>query len=293
MKIRKRFFLIGQYLAPHYLISKIFGYFANSQNPIIRNWMISRFIRKYNVNLIEAKIEDPKNYKSFNAFFTRALKAKARIIDDDPNCVTCPADGIISQFGKIDCGYIFEAKGHKYNITELLGGNLERSKPFFGGDFFTIYIAPENYHRIHMPVSGILKEMVYIPGQLFSVNPFTAQYVPNLFARNKRIVCLFRTEFGLMAIILIGAMLVSSIETVWAGTVIPPRDIIHSTHYDISNSDSKIQLKKGEEMGRFQLGSTVIVLFEPNKIYWKKNYSISDPVYMGKTLAVLTDLTNF
>lgn len=285
MLIKDKLFLASQYLAPHHLVSRLFGYASDSQAPALKNWMISRFIRRYGVDLREAQIEDPMAYESFNAFFTRALKDDARPMDDDPSCVVCPADGAISQLGAVDHGRIFQAKGHSYSVTELLGGSVERAEPFLGGDFATIYLSPKDYHRVHMPVSGTLREMVHIPGRLFSVNPLTARNVPNLFARNERVACLFDTEYGPMVVVLVGAMIVASIETVWAGLVAPQKRVIRATRYD-AQAYPPIHLEKGAEMGRFKLGSTVIVLFGSNKIRWTDTPSVRGPVRMGEALAL-------
>lgn len=285
MLIKDKLFLASQYLAPHRLVSRLFGYASDSRLPALKNWMISRFVRRYGVDMREAQIEDPLAYESFNAFFTRALKDDARPMDEDPACVICPADGAISQLGAIDHGRIFQAKGHGYSVTELLGGSVERAEPFLGGDFATIYLSPKDYHRVHMPVSGTLREMVHIPGKLFSVNPLTARKVPNLFARNERVACLFDTEYGPMAVVLVGAMIVASIETVWAGLVTPSKRVIRSTRYD-AQAYTPIHLEKGAEMGRFKLGSTAIVLFGADKIRWTDTPAVRGPVRMGEALAL-------
>lgn len=197
----------------------------------------------------------------------------------------CPADGAISQMGAIEHGRIFQAKGHSYGLADLLGGDAERAAPFQGGEFATIYLSPRDYHRVHMPVAGTLREMVHVPGRLFSVNPLTARNVPRLFARNERVVCIFDTEHGPMALVLVGAMIVASIETVWAGMVTPHKRGVKATRYD-ADARAPIHLDKGAEMGRFKLGSTAIVLFGPDKIRWSDTPSVRGPVRMGELLAL-------
>lgn len=285
MTIKDQVFLASQYLAPHHLVSRFFGYASDCREPAVKNWMISRFVRKYRVDMREAVQEDPLAFDCFNDFFTRALKDDARPLDDQPGSVLCPADGAISQMGPIAQGRIFQAKGHSYGLVDLLGGDTERAAPFQGGEFATIYLSPKDYHRVHMPVAGTLREMVHVPGRLFSVNPLTARNVPRLFARNERVVCLFDTEHGPMAVILVGAMIVASIETVWAGLVTPYKRRVKSVRYD-DVARAPIHLEKGAEMGRFKLGSTAIVLFGPNKIRWADTPSVLGPVRMGELLAL-------
>ncbi|WP_313695574.1 archaetidylserine decarboxylase [Achromobacter mucicolens] len=285
MPIKDQLFLASQYLAPHHLVSRFFGYASDCREPAVKNWMISRFVRKYGVNMSEALQEDPLAYDCFNDFFTRALKDGARPLDEEPGAVVCPADGAISQMGAIEQGRIFQAKGHSYGLADLLGGDTERAAPFQGGQFATIYLSPKDYHRVHMPVAGTLREMIHVPGRLFSVNPLTARNVPRLFARNERVVCIFDTEHGPMAVVLVGAMIVASIETVWAGLVTPYKRRIKSVRYDAA-ARAPIHLEKGAEMGRFKLGSTAIVLFGPDKIRWGDTPSVLGPVRMGELLAL-------
>ena len=242
-------------------------------------------MRHYPVNLAEAARPDPDDYSSFNDFFTRALKEGARPLDTTPGAILCPADGTVSQLGAITDGRIFQAKGHSFSALELLGGDAERAAPFMGGQFATVYLSPRDYHRVHMPLGGTLREMVYVPGRLFSVNQTTAENVPELFARNERVVCLFDTERGPMAVVLVGAMIVASIETVWAGLVTPPKRALKSFRYDEA-ARAPISLEKGEEMGRFKLGSTAIVLFGPGRIRWADTPSVLGPVRMGELMAL-------
>ena len=207
MPIKDQIFLASQYLAPHHLVSRFFGVASDCREPAVKNWMISRFVRKYGVDMREAQQEDALAYDCFNDFFTRALKPDARPLDEEPGGVLCPADGAISQMGAIEHGRIFQAKGHSYGLADLLGGDTDRAAPFQGGEFATIYLSPKDYHRVHMPVAGTLREMIHVPGRLFSVNPLTARNVPRLFARNERVVCIFDTEHGPMAVVLVGAMI--------------------------------------------------------------------------------------
>ena len=232
----------------------------------------------------EGAVEDLNAYEHFNAFFTRALKEGARPLDATPGAILCPADGAISQLGKIEHGRIFQAKGHSFSVLELLGGDAERAAPFMGGDFATVYLSPKDYHRVHMPLAGTLKEMVYVPGRLFSVNQTTAENVPELFARNERVVCLFDTERGPMAVVLVGAMIVASIETVWAGLVTPPSRELKSVRYDQPHGPDRAG--KGAEIGRFKLGSTAIVLFGPEQVQWAASLREASPVRMGQQLAL-------
>jgi len=284
MPIYDQLFLASQYLAPHHLLSRLYGVAAECRVPVVKNWMINAFIRRYGVDMSEAFVEDANAYETFNAFFTRELKPGVRILESDPQGVICPADGAISQLGPIEDGRIFQAKGHCCNVVDLLGGDIERAQPFVNGDFVTVYLAPRDYHRVHMPIAGTLREMIYVPGRLFSVNPITARHVPNLFARNERVVCLFDTEYGPMAVVLVGAMIVASIETVWAGLITAHKRKIRCVRYD-ETARAPIRLERGAEMGRFKLGSTVIVLFGPNRIRWADTLLQFGPVKMGQRLA--------
>jgi len=285
MLFKDQLFLASQYLAPHHLVSRLMGLAADCRTPAVKNWMISRFVRRYGVDMSEALVQDPLAYETFNHFFTRALRPSARPLDPDPGSVLCPADGAISQLGRIEHGRIFQAKGHSYSLTELLGGDPRRAEPFMNGDFATVYLSPRDYHRVHMPCDGTLREMVHVPGRLFSVNPLTASHVPELFARNERVACLFDTEHGPMALVLVGAMIVASIETVWAGQVTPHKRMVRAERYDAA-ARGPIRLAKGAEMGRFNLGSTVIVLFGPGRIRWTDTPSVRGPVRMGELLAL-------
>lgn len=282
--MKQRLFIISQYLLPHHLLSRLIGFAAECKTAWFKNRLIGWFIKQYNVDMSEAQIEDPTAFEHFNAFFTRALKADARPLDATPNAVLCPADGAISQLGKIEHGRIFQAKGHSFSVTELLGGDTEIAKPFMGGDFATVYLSPKDYHRVHMPLAGTLTKMVYVPGRLFSVNQTTAENVPELFARNERVVCLFDTERGPMAVVLVGAMIVASVETVWAGLVTPPKRELKTFDYDEA-ARAPVSLTTGAEMGRFKLGSTAIVLFGPQVVEWDQQLNAGSEVRMGQLLA--------
>lgn len=255
-----------QYILPKHIISRLVGKLAAAEAGALTTALIKLFIKQFNVNMDEAQYSQPEDYKTFNAFFTRPLKEGARPINDDPNVLTHSVDGTISQFGHINGEDIFQAKGHTFSLTALLGGNPDLAHAFKGGQFATIYLSPKDYHRIHMPLDGTLTDMAYVPGELFSVNPLTAQNVPGLFARNERVVTVFDTDVGKVAIVLVGATIVASIDTVWAGTVTPPTGK-HVTHwrYDTDGEDA-INLTKGEQLGQFKLGSTIVVCFEKDAI---------------------------
>ena len=224
-------------------------------------------------------------YACFNDFFTRALKPGARPLAPEPDSILCPADGTISQLGKIEHGRIFQAKGQSFSVLELVGGNPAHAALFQGGEFATVYLSPKDYHRVHMPCAGTLTDMVYVPGKLFSVNQITAENVPELFARNERVVCLFDTSHGPMAVVLVGAMIVASVETVWAGLVAPPTRQLKAERY----GQAAPTLERGSEMGRFKLGSTAIVLFGPGHATWDPAMRAGAAVSMGQAMGKLID----
>jgi len=273
-------FVYSQYLAPQHLLSRAAGKVAECEIPSFKNAVISWFIDKYGVNMSEAALQSPDDFKHFNDFFTRELREDARTIDESPDAIISPVDGAISQLGSINQGQVFQAKGQSFSIVELLGGDTKRAEPFIGGDFATIYLSPKDYHRIHMPCKGTLREMVYIPGKLFSVNPVTAENVPRLFARNERVAAIFDTEFGPMAMVLVGAMIVASIETVWSGLVAPLKRDVKSTSY---GQYENITLEKGQEMGRFKLGSTVVLAFPQDTTEFIESLKATTGVQMGQT----------
>jgi phosphatidylserine decarboxylase len=278
-------FSLFQYLIPQHLLSRAVAKLANSENPKIKDYLILKFIRHFKVNLAEAERENPKDYKSFNDFFTRALKPSARIINAEPDILISPADGEISQVDRVSAnGRILQAKGRDYNLIELLGGESKDILAFQNGYFSTIYLAPKDYHRVHMPMDGELLSMTYCPGQLFSVNPSTANHIPNLFARNERVVIIFQTSMGKMAVVLVGAMLVAGIETVFAGPISPSNH--KNIHHFSYEKDTHIQksFKRGEELGRFQFGSTVIVLHESRNFQFDSNIVSKSTVQMGQKI---------
>lgn len=274
-----------QYLMPKHLISRLVGKLAAARLGWFSHFLINRFIKAYGVNMAEAQFENAADYASFNDFFTRPLKDGIRPLASDSDIIAHPVDGCISQLGPIVAGELVQAKNHTYSLQALLGGDIKTAEPFFGGDFATIYLAPKDYHRIHMPITGILRQMIYVPGDLFSVNPLTAANVPDLFARNERVVTIFDTELGPMALVLVGATIVASIETVWAGTVTPPagKDVFSWT-YPASGKNA-IRLEKGAEMGRFKLGSTVILAFAADKVSFLAQYQPRSVTRMGAPFA--------
>ena len=270
-----------QYLLPHHFLSRTIGLLTNNRTPWLKNWMIKKFIQVYGVDMQTALQPDPLQYADFNSFFTRVLKPGVRPIKSDANTIICPVDGCISQFGHIDNGQLIQAKGIKYSLHQLLGGSDERAQPFQQGQFMTIYLAPKDYHRVHMPIAGQLKETVYVPGRLFSVNPCTTEAVPGLFARNERLVAIFETTLGKVAVIMVGAMLVASINTVWSGMITPSaRRVIDVKDY----SAVSLHLNRAAEMGYFQLGSTVILLFEPGRMQWSECLANNQAVQLGQPL---------
>ena len=269
------------YVLPHRLLSSLARTLAYSTNPSIKQWLIDSVTRKFGVDLSEAAEPDPRAYPSFNAFFTRALKPGARIADPDPSALLMPADGHISQCGDIVDGRIFQAKGQSYTAAELLG-DAEAARPFADGLFATVYLSPRDYHRVHMPWTGTLRETVHVPGRLFSVGTAAVADVPRLFARNERLVCHFDTEFGPMASVMVGALLVSGVETVWSGVEIPAyADRISRKDY----RGKGIVLERFAEMARFNYGSTVIVLLPKGAAMLDPSLKAEMPVRLGQRLA--------
>ena len=269
------------YLLPHRLMSSLARRLAYSSSPRTKQWLIDTVTRKFGVDLSEAAQSDAKSYPTFNAFFTRALRPGARIPDPDPRALLMPADGRISQCGAIENGRIFQAKGQSFTAAELLG-DAEAAKPFENGLFATVYLSPKDYHRVHMPWTGTLRETVHVPGRLFSVGTAAVAMVPRLFARNERLVCHFDTSFGPMVSVMVGALLVSGVETVWSGEEIPRYgDAITRKDWRGKN----ITLERFAEMARFNYGSTVIVLLPPGVAELAPGLSAETPVRLGQTLA--------
>lgn len=271
-----------QYFLPKKLLSRAIGKIASAKLGNTTTWLIEKFIKYYNVDLAEAEITDIKEFESFNAFFTRALKKDARPLVKDANAIVEPADGTISELGEIYKDAILQAKGHYYSLEALLGGDAKDAKDFESGQFVTTYLSPKDYHRVHMPLDGKLEKMVFIPGDLFSVNPLTAKGVDNLFARNERVVCFFHNEkIGRFAVVMVGATIVASIETVFAGLIAPSAGK-EKTIYNYK--EDNITLKKGEELGRFLLGSTTVCIFPKGKVTFKKGLKNGVKVKMGEKL---------
>jgi len=278
---------LPQHLLPQRFLTRLTYRVTRTRIPWIKDTLIRLFTRHFRVNLSEALESTPHAYPDFNAFFTRALKPGARPITPGNRVVCCPVDGAISQLGTAHEDALLQAKGRTFSLTELLGGDAERAKPFRGGAFATLYLSPRDYHRIHMPLTGQLREMTHIPGKLFSVSPLTTRMIPNLFARNERVAALFDTPAGPMALVLVGAINVASIETVWAGAITPPLGtMIRYWNYPLQG-DGVVQLNKGAEMGRFNMGSTVILLFGPGAVHWEPLIKAGATARMGQSLASL------
>ncbi|HVZ45574.1 MAG TPA: archaetidylserine decarboxylase [Ramlibacter sp.] len=275
-----------QYLLPKKLLTVLMGRLASARLGSVTQWAIRKFIAAYRVKMEEAADPRPEAYATFNDFFTRALKPGARPISEAP--FVCPVDAAISQFGPVENDQIFQAKGHSYSTRALLGGDARLASAFDHGHFATLYLAPKDYHRIHMPCDGRLARMIHVPGDLFSVNPLTARHVPGLFARNERVVCVFDCAHGPMAMVLVGATIVGSMATVWHGVVNPPRPREpREWHY----AERDITLAKGAEMGRFQLGSTVILLFPKNVLTFVPDWAPTVPVRLGEPMATVIQHT--
>ncbi|MEJ2514587.1 MAG: archaetidylserine decarboxylase [Gammaproteobacteria bacterium] len=278
-----RLFALLQSLLPQHLISRVTGWLARQRTPWLKDLLIGGFLRLYDVRLDEAAETDAAAYPSFNAFFTRALTDGARPMPEEPGVVACPVDGTISQVGPVEDGELFQAKGFRYSLASLLGGEVPAG--LHGGSFATLYLAPSDYHRIHCPAQARLSEMRYLPGRLFSVNGATVSAVPRLFARNERVACLFETDFGPMAVVLVGALNVGSIETVWAGQVAPGPDRQAMVwRYPADGADA-VRLGRGEELGRFNLGSTVVVILPQGGPVLSDDLRPGGTVRLGQPLA--------
>lgn len=274
-RLKKDLFIKAQSLVPQHQLSRVVGKLAESENLLVKTAVIQAFKSKYGIDLSIAQQADALKYKSFNEFFTRALKDGVRVVDNAQDSIVSPADGAISQIGSIDDGEVFQAKGQSFSVEKLIG-DPQLAQPFKHGQFATVYLSPRDYHRVHMPLTGRLTETLYIPGELFSVNQVTAENIPGLFARNERMVCLFDTELGRMAVVLVGAMIVAGIETVVTGKV-KPTGRLELNHHGVV-------LEKGDELGRFYLGSTAIVLFEKDKMAWESQFKANSVVVMGEKL---------
>lgn len=270
-----------QYLMPQLYLTQVAGWLAEQKWGVITHTFIQLFAKKYQVNMSEAKLEKFSDYATFNQFFTRELKDGARPINPESDVICLPADGKISQCGQIDNELLLQAKGHYFSLSDLLADQQDLVETFKNGTFATTYLSPRDYHLVHMPCDGTLRKMIYVPGALFSVNPFLAEHVPNLFAKNERVICLFDTEFGPMIQILVGATITASISTQWAGVINPPR----SQEIKTWDYDGSIKLRKGEQMGAFQLGSTVINLFTKDSVKLADNLDVNSVTQVGGILA--------
>jgi phosphatidylserine decarboxylase len=276
--------VLPQYLLPKLALTRLMGTLAGARGGALTTRAIRAFIARYGVNMAEAAEPDPAAYATFNDFFTRALKPKARPLARAD--LICPVDGAISQFGAIEGERIFQAKGHDYTATALVGGDAALAAQFHGGWFATLYLSPRDYHRIHMPCSGQLTRMLHVAGDLFSVNPTTAQGVPGLFARNERVVCVFDGPFGPFVLVLVGATIVGSMATVWHGVVNPPRPGgVREWRYGGQGEGKSVVLAQGGEMGRFLLGSTVVLLFPPAPLEFNPAWKPAGPIRMGEVMA--------
>jgi phosphatidylserine decarboxylase len=284
--LAERLSVLTQHLLPKQALTVAAGRLAAAERGELTHAGIRWFIRRYGVNMAEALEPDPARYRSFNEFFTRPLRPGARPLDDAP--LLCPVDGAISQFGAIEGERIVQAKGHSYTTTALVGGDAALAAAFQDGWFATLYLSPRDYHRIHMPCAGRLRRMVHVPGELYSVNPATARGVPGLFARNERVVCVFDgtgAVAGPFVLVLVGATIVGSMATVWHGTVNPPRlGTVREWRYD---EGKPIELARGDEMGRFLLGSTVVVLLPRSPLTFNPGWAPGGAIRMGEAMATL------
>lgn len=274
-RLKQQLFIQAQKVVPQHRLSRVVGKIAASENPVVKTAVISAFKAKYGIDMSIAEQTNALKFKSFNDFFTRGLRTGVRAVDADEGSIVSPADGAISQLGKIENGDVFQAKGQKFTVENLIA-DPQLAQPFKNGEFATVYLSPRDYHRVHMPFAGTLTETLYVPGELFSVNQTTAENIPGLFARNERMVCLFDTELGRMAVVLVGAMIVVGIETVATGKVKPSGRIELNQH--------NLFLEKGAELGRFYLGSTAVILFEENKMQWDEKFKANSTVLMGEAL---------
>jgi phosphatidylserine decarboxylase len=284
--LRDRLFVAMQHALPQHFLSRIVLRVTRLRLRPVKNLLIRSFLRGFKVNMSEAAQPNPLQYPSFNAFFTRALRHGARAIDIDPGALVSPVDGTVSQIGRLDGSKLLQAKGHDYTLEALLDGAPEWAQRFTGGAFATLYLAPYNYHRIHMPIAGTLRAAWFVPGNLFSVNAVTAAAVPGLFAKNERVVCVFEDGPRAFAMVLVGALFVGSIATVWHGDV-APRSPHQRANLPLDTSRSPLKLSKGAEMGRFNMGSTVILLTPPDLLNWLPKFATGSRVEVGQMLARL------
>jgi phosphatidylserine decarboxylase len=266
-----------QKIIPQHLLTEFMGWLAKIRTPWMKNWMIQHFIKKYHVDMSAALVEDPTHYPDFNHFFIRQLKPELRPIANGETTIASPVDGMVAQIGRINKNQLLQAKAFYYNLETLLG-EAELAQQFHDGSFTTLYLAPRDYHRIHMPLSGRLVKSIYLPGKLFSVNRMTSELIPQLFTRNERLVTIFETAAGPMAVILVGAMIVGNIQTVWMDQP------VRSKKTSVTMPEKEISLQKGEELGQFTLGSTVIVLFGKNKTEWMGDLCTGSVIQFGQEM---------
>jgi phosphatidylserine decarboxylase len=276
-----RLFVWLQYVLPQHALSRLILLATRVRKPWFKNLLIRGFLKLYTVDMAEAAQSDPYKFASFNDFFTRELKSGCRPIAQDPRAIACPVDGVISEAGSIDGDKLLQAKNRRYTLAELLAAQPWAGR-FEGGSFATIYLAPFNYHRVHIPLRAQLQQTVYVPGRLFSVNGVTASHVPRLFARNERVLTLFDTAFGPFALVMVGALNVGSMATVWAGDITP------AARREVTKlAPQPLQFEKGAEIGRFNMGSTVILLFEANRARWHSGVQAGASVRLGQSLGLL------
>ena len=273
-----------QYMMPQLYLTQAAGWLAERKWGAVTHLIIKLFAKKYQVNLAEAEKTEASDYASFNEFFIRPLKEHARPINQDPKALCLPADGRVSESGRIEENQLLQAKGHHFSLETLLANDFTLADKFKNGDFITTYLSPRDYHRVHMPCDATLRKMIYVPGELFSVNPFLAEHVPNLFARNERVICEFDTAFGPMVQILVGATITASMSTVWAGVINPPRTKEVMVYEYLTTGETAVHLKKGQEMGAFRLGSTVINLFPKGAVELETYLKAGEPTKMGERL---------
>ncbi|MBE66720.1 MAG: phosphatidylserine decarboxylase [Gammaproteobacteria bacterium] len=285
-----KLFSLIQYVLPHHFLSRLVGILAEGK--FAKNILIGLFIRKYKVDLSEAQNEVIEDYQNFNAFFIRKLKENARPISDNPSIIISPADGKLVAAGKIKGTQLIQAKNHYFSSQDLLGGDNTLADTFINGNFVTVYLSPRDYHRVHMPLKGKLLKTIHIPGRLFSVGDVTSSNIPNLFARNERLVCVFETNRGLCCLILVGAMIVGSIRTVWPMGTNRSHSATKIQRIDYTSQEMQVNLEKGEEVGHFELGSTVIVLFEAGLLEFNSDILVNTPIKMGESLGRIVDKGN-
>lgn len=273
-----------QYVLPHYFLSGLMHRATRCRWRWWKNLLIKAIVRQYRIDMSAAVQGDPLAYSSFNKFFTRAYRPEARPLPNDPQAIACPVDGTISQIGRIDNDTLLQAKGHHYRLNDLLAGDAAWIECFRDGAFATLYLAPRDYHRIHNALDGILRQTTHVPGRLFSVNPATVRTIPRLFARNERVIAYFNTKAGPMAVIMVGAIFVASIETVWLGEITPPRRRIVQRWIHDREDQAQRRYSRGAEIGRFNMGSTVILLFGKDRVRWSEDLQNGSAVRMGQPI---------